>query len=123
MINPKSLNRETIHEWLDRCHDGDRAWLAEKIGHTAGSVAHMFSKRGFSSSALAVIAALMELDERGPAAEEDAAQLIVFSALEFEEIEDARARVGHPPRPQFYRDAVLNYVEEIKARKKKGKKR
>lgn len=108
------MTKDKIREWLAE-HGRDREWLAKQCGVSKGTVDQWFAERGFSDAALAAIDKLMKLDELQASQAPDETGLIQFSTAEFEEIERARAAVGNPTRPQFYRDAILQYVEELKA--------
>ena len=108
------LDKRTITDWLKK-HSRSREWLAEKCGAEIGTVNSWFSTRGFSDAALATIRALMELDEQANPSATDDGGLIHFSTSEFERIERARVAVGSPTRPQFYHDAIVEYVKEIEA--------
>lgn len=109
-----ALTKTQIQDWLTAKAGGSRDWLAVKLGVSKGTVDQWFS-RGFSDSALASIAMAMELDRAvsTPGAASDESALIQFTAGEFERIEAARAAVGSPARPVFYRDAIIAYVEDI----------
>ena len=115
MINPRTLTKSQIQDWLDANHAGDRNWLAERTGNSPGTVSHWFSSRGFSDSALAAIARLMELDQCSHGGASNEADLISFTTGEWERLETAREAVGSPPRPQFYRDGIMRYVDLIDA--------
>jgi len=111
-----ALTKIEIQTWLSARHDGSREWLAGKLGVSKGTVDQWFS-RGFSDSALASIAMVMELDQAAAssigASSSDETALIQFTSGEFERIEAARAAVGSPARPVFYRDAIIAYVDGI----------
>lgn len=108
------LTKIEIQSWLYAKHNGSREWLATKLGVSKGTVDQWFS-RGFSDSALAGIAMIMELDASSPSVGDgsDETSLIQFTSGEFERIEAARAAVGSPARPVFYRDAIIAYVDGI----------
>lgn len=110
----RKIDKVKVTEWLKR-HGRDREWLAAQCNAEIGTVHSWFSTRGFSDAALATIDKLMKLDELQASQATDETGLIQFTTAEFEEIERARAAVGNPTRPQFYRDAILQYVEELKA--------
>lgn len=104
-MNP---TKDQIRSWLTQMGK-DREWLAQQCGVSKGTVDQWFY-RGFSDAAVAAISNLMKLHSRTDA---DDTGLIQFTTSEFEEIEKVRFRVGDPPRPQFYRDAILQFVEQI----------
>lgn len=112
-----NLYKVKVQQWLDE-HGRDRQWLAKKCKAEMATVNSWFSTRGFSDSAKGTIDALMEVDElrsspqAAPATDET--KFIEFTTGEFEEIEAARAKVGSPARPEFYHDAILRYVQEIR---------
>ena len=108
-----NMTKDKIRKWL-AAKGRDREWLAQQCGASKGTVDQWFY-RGFSDSALATIDKLMQLDELQSSQATDETGLIQFSTAEFEEIERARAAVGNPTRPQFYRDAILQYVEDLNA--------
>ncbi len=110
-----ALTKNEIVTWL-KDHRRDRQWLAKQCGVSVGTVNNWFST-GFSAAALAAIDKLMKLDEMAAAHADpsDDTGLILFSTAEFERLERARALVGNPPRRQFYRDAILQYLNEIEA--------
>lgn len=113
----RKLTKIQIRDWLNE-HGRDRDWLAEQCGVSKGTVDQWFAGRGFSDSALAAIDKLMQLDEMSARTESspDETGLIKFTTAEFELLEKARAAVGNPPRTQFYRDAILQYIEELSKR-------
>lgn len=108
-----TLTKDQISDWLKRA-GRDRYWLGDKCGVSKGTVDQWFYK-GFSDAALATIRALMELDEQAGQGGGNDTGLIQFSTGEFERIERARVAVGSPTRPEFYRDAIVEYVKEIEA--------
>ena len=114
-LGMSALTKIEIQNWLSEKHDGSREWLSAKLGVSKGTVDQWFC-RGFSESALASISMVMELDHASTAsasAATDSTALIQFTSGEFERIEEARAAVGSPARPVFYRDAIIAYVGEI----------
>ena len=114
-MNEETLTKEMVTDWLKK-HGRSRAWLAERTGCEVGTVHAWFSTRGLSPTAVAAIRVLMELDHASTSsasAVADETALIQFTSGEFERIEAARAAVGSPARPVFYRDAIIAYVEEI----------
>ena len=102
------LTRDSIQAWLNRCHAGNRRWLAEQTGFALGSINNAFAQGTFSKPLLAAIALLMERDE-GPAREGD---LLRFSASEFELIDQARIIQGYETRIEFYHDAILEAAND-----------
>jgi hypothetical protein len=109
-VSAMELTKDKIRHWLTD-KNKDREWLAKQCGVSKGTVDQWFAERGFSDSALATIALLMERDEQSGAPDETG--LITFTTAEFERIERARLAVGNPSRPVFYRDAIIQYVDEI----------
>lgn len=99
------LNKEQISDWLVQLGK-DREWLSKKCGVSKGTVDQWFS-RGFSDQAQATIGLLMQKEVRP----EDETALIAFNATEFEKIDRARRGLGYSSRPPFYRDAILDYVQ------------
>lgn len=112
----EDLDKVTILDWLKR-HGRDREWLAEKCNAEMGTVNSWFSTRGFSDSALATIEVLMQLDavKADGTNAPDETGLIELTTGEFERIEKARELTGFETRPEFYREAILKFVEEIEA--------
>jgi hypothetical protein len=112
------FTKDEIAAWL-KSHNRSREWLAEATGKSLGTIHNWFSNRSIPDDARATIALLMERDlqERESAlnAPVDDTGLITFSTSEFERIERARAAVGSPTRPQFYREAIIQYVEDVEA--------
>lgn len=108
----RKIDKVSVTDWLKH-HGRDREWLALQCNAEIGTVNSWFSTRGFSDSAQATIDKLMKLDEIAANHPTDETGLIQFTAAEFELLEKARAAVGAPSRPQFYRDAILQYVEEL----------
>lgn len=108
----RKIDKVLVTDWLKK-HGRDREWLALQCNAEIGTVNSWFSTRGFSDSALATIDKLMQLDELASKQPADETGLIQFTTAEFERLEKARVAVGAPPRPQFYRDAILQYVEEL----------
>lgn len=106
------LTKNQIRDWLLE-KKRDREWLATQCGVSKGTVDQWFAERGFSESALATIDKLMQIDKLAAHQPADETGLIQFTTAEFERLEKARVAVGAPPRPQFYRDAILQYVEEL----------
>ena len=111
-MNEETLTKEMVTDWLKK-HGRSRAWLAERTGCEVGTVHAWFSTRGLSPTAVAAIRVLMEMDELAGGITTDETALIQFTSGEFERIEAARAAVGSPARPVFYRDAIIAYVGEI----------
>lgn len=111
----EELTKDQIRDWLLE-NGRDRLWLAKACGTSKGTVDQWFAERGFSESAKATIRALMRLDELTaiPSQVLDETKYIEFTTSEFEEIEEARAKVGSPSRPDFYHDAILRYVQELR---------
>ena len=108
----ESLTNAQVTDWLKK-HGRSRAWLAERTGCEVGTVHAWFSTRGLSPTAVAAIRVLMEMDELAGGITTDETTLIQFTSGEFERIEAARAAVGSPARPVFYREAIIAYVDEI----------
>lgn len=106
------FTKDELAAWLKE-HGRSREWLANATGKSLGTIHNWFSNRDIPEDARATIALLMERDKT--AAPPDETGLITFTTAEFEEIEEARRRVGLPPRPQFYRDGILQYVERIQS--------
>lgn len=114
-----ALEKEHIQFWLESLHEGDRSWLATALGSSSKStVDQYFSTRGFSDTAIAGIKNLMRLDHleaqaslSTPAADETA--MIPMTTGQFERVEQARSLVGNPPRPQFYANAIEEYVDRL----------
>jgi hypothetical protein len=109
----EKLTKDEITFWL-RQHNRNRRWLAEQCGVSEGTINNGFSA-GFSDSILATIEKLMKLDELAANQPGDDAGMITFTTTEFERIEKARAAVGSPDRPQFYREAIMQFVADTEA--------
>lgn len=105
------FTKEELSDWLKR-HDRTREWLAEATGKSLGTIHNWFSNRTIPEDARATIALLMERDDVARSAPDETG-LIQFTTGEFERIEAARLAVGNPPRPEFYRDAILQFVEDL----------
>lgn len=117
MINPGTLTKEHIQDWLDQRHGGDREWLAKQMGITPGGLAHCFSKQGFSAKARASVARLMELDD---AAQNQPALLdqVQLSVNEWDRMEEARQWQGNPARPIFIRESIVWFTNKVLEDKK-----
>lgn len=112
MIDPETLTQDQIAEWLKQRHGGDREWLANAMGFSAGALAHCFSTRGFSRHGRAIVAKLMELDEAAamPSSLLDDVQL---SVQQWERMEQARQAQGNPARPVSIRESIVWYTEKV----------
>lgn len=107
-----SMDKTQVREWLTK-YGRDRQWLAEQCRVRKDTVNQWFSHVGFPAQAESAIRALMEIDalrELNPEVEDETA-LIQFSSGEFERIERARRGLGYDTRPEMYRDAVIEFVE------------
>jgi len=111
MTKEQTAAKEQITVWLRR-DNHDRAWLAEQIGSTLGTMNQWFSK-GFPDWALKSIDRLMN-----PPGSEDGGLEVTFTTREFERIEQARQISGHATRPAFYQDAIREFTDSILAREK-----
>ena len=115
-----NINKETVLEWL-KTRGRSREWLSERCGAEMGTVNSWFSTRGFSDAAVAAIRLLMELDDQSAANALADPGMIQFTLSEFERIERARLAVGSPPRPKFYHDAIVNYIDHIESTEEASK--
>lgn len=102
------MDKKEIKDWLSRMGK-DRAWLAEQIGCTIGTLNQWFSKMGFPEWALKSIQRLMN-PEKGTAGLE-----VTFTSAEFERIERARELSGHSTRAEYYQTAITEYTDKILA--------
>jgi hypothetical protein len=97
------MKQEQIDAWLEEI-GRDRAWLANQLGVSLGTVYNWFSK-GFSKQAIKGIENLMKPASDGLE--------VTFSAREFDLIEKARAISGHATRAHYYHDVILEGTERI----------
>jgi hypothetical protein len=104
------MTKEQIQKWLDSLHQ-DREWLAAQTGTQKCTVDSWFSKRGFPGPALKQIERLY----RETTATTDGKFRVQFDTEEFERIDAARKLVGEPPRPEFYRNAIIDFADRILA--------
>jgi kynurenine formamidase len=99
------MTKDEIKNWLAEGKRG-RAWLAQEIGVSKGTVDQWFSK-GFPEWAVKAI-------ERMGEQPLDACGLdVAFTAAEFELIEAARLLSAHPTRSAFYHTAIMQFTDEI----------
>lgn len=99
------MTKDQIKNWLTD-NQRDRAWLAQEIGISKGTVDQWFSK-GFPEWAVKAI-------ERMGDQPLDACGLdVAFTAAEFELIEAARLLSAHPTRSAFYHTAIMQFTDEI----------
>lgn len=113
MIEPEKLTQEQIAIWLKERHGGDRTWLAEQMGISAGAVAHCFSKRGFSNHGKACVARLMQLDDAVAGGSPNVLGEIQLTMDEWDRMEQARFHQGNHPRPQFIRESIVWYTDKV----------
>jgi len=99
------MRKDKIKSWLAD-NQKDRAWLAEEIGVSKGTVDQWFSK-GFPEWAVKAIERL------GEQPLDDAGLEVAFTAAEFELIEAARLLSAHPTRSAFYHTAIMQFTDEI----------
>lgn len=104
------LSKDGISKWLADLHL-DRDWLAAQCGASKRTVDSWFSSRGFPPWALMQIERLM----RETTGVTGGKFRVTFDTEEFERIDAARRMVGDPPRPQFYRDAIIAFADGILA--------
>jgi len=99
------MTKDELKNWLAN-NQKDRAWLAQEIGVSKGTVDQWFSK-GFPEWAIMAIKRMREqpLD--------DAGLDVAFTAAEFELIEAARILSAHPTRSAFYHTAIMQFTDEI----------
>jgi hypothetical protein len=99
------MTKDELKNWLAN-NQKDRAWLAQEIGVSKGTVDQWFSK-GFPEWAIMAIKRMSEqpLD--------DAGLDVAFTAAEFELIEAARLLSAHPTRSAFYHTAIMQFTDEI----------
>lgn len=116
------IDKVQVTNWLKR-HGRDRQWLAEKCHAEIGTVNSWFSTRGFSDAAKASISALMELDEIKESGPGNDVGSVQFTADEWEKVEMARAVVGNPPRPVFYHNAIMAFVERLQTEEQQAQKK
>ncbi len=102
------MTKEQIAKWLEDLRQ-DREWLAEQCGTKKSTVDSWFSSRGFPPWAITQIERLV----RETTATADGKFRVTFDTEEFERIDAARRMVGDPPRPQFYRDAIIDFADRI----------
>jgi hypothetical protein len=109
-----NFTKDELAAWLKK-HGRSREWLAEATGKSVGTIHNWFSNRSIPEDAKTTISLLMERDMQAAAdaLPPDDSGLITFTTSEFERIERARAAVGNPSRPDFYRDAIIQFVDDI----------
>jgi len=100
------MDKDKVRDWLATISK-DRAWLAQQLGTSEGTVNNWFSKVGFKGRALTQIKALMD------PADKTAGLEVSFTASEWREIEQAMAATGYKNRSQFYQDAIIEKAKQI----------
>lgn len=98
---------QDIKDWLAST-GRDRAWLAEQIGSTKGTVDQWFSK-GFPKWARQSISNLMQSRVL------EGNLRITLTSDEWEEIDQACTNAGYLDRQSFYRDAIIDLADRINA--------
>jgi hypothetical protein len=106
------MTKHEIKDWLDKSGK-DRAWLAQQVGCTIGTLNQWFSKLGFPEWALLSIERLAN-----PQQDKTCGLEVTFTAREFDRIEEARKLSGQPTRAEYYTDAILEYTDHILATEK-----
>jgi hypothetical protein len=108
-----NFTKDELAAWL-KSHNRSREWLAEATGKSLGTIHNWFSNRSIPEDARTTIALLMERDLQATPESSgvDETGLITFTTAEFERIERARLAVGNPPRPEFYRNAIIQYLDD-----------
>jgi len=104
---------EQIDKWLESIGK-DRQWLADKIGIRMGTLYNCFSK-GFTARTMHAIELLMKSNSGNESGFD-----VTFSAKEFELIEQARKLSGHATRAEFYRDAIMEFTDELIEKEKQS---
>ena len=105
------MEPEEIDRWLISIGQ-DRAWLKDKLGISMGTLYNGFSK-GFSPRSLKAIRSLKEAEAASPNGLQ-----VIFTADEFERIEEARKLIGTPTRKLFYEQAITEFTDDILARER-----
>lgn len=106
------MEPEEIDRWLISIAQ-DRAWLKDKLGISMGTLYNGFSK-GFSPRSLKAIRSLKEAEAASPNGLQ-----VIFTADEFERIEEARKLIGTPTRKLFYEQAITEFTDDILAREQR----
>lgn len=107
------MDKDEILQWLTKIGK-TRSWLAEQIGCTKGTLDQWFSK-GFPEWATKSIDRLVNTPQGNTNGLE-----VSFSAKEFELIEHARKLSGHATRAEFYRDAIMEFTDELIEKEKQS---
>lgn len=108
------MDKEEIKNWLSRIGK-DRAWLADQVGCTLGTLNQWFSKMGFPEWALKSIHRLMNPEKNTAGLE------VSFTSAEFERIEKARDLSGHATRAEYYKTAITEFTDQILKAEAKSK--